>query len=257
MSMEFLTVKNQTETSADLYFYGDIVSDSWAKWTDEDTCPQDITDALKCCENADTLNIYINSGGGSVWAGIAIHNILKRCNAKKIVHIDGLAASIASVIALAGDELIMPANTFMMIHKAWTYTSGNADDLRAAADELDKIEQSIVKVYSDNCAEDVTEEHIKELMSAETWLAADETAKLFKNVTVTGGTDAVNCISDFTFGKMPDGITVKSKILPKTPPQKAEQNKQPIPDGEITNEALEKLKNFKNFLFLEEENENE
>ena len=257
MSMEFLTVKNQTETSADLYFYGDIVTDSFGKWTDEDTCPQEIADALKRCENAATLNIYINSGGGSVWAGIAIYNILKRFNAKKIVHIDGLAASIASVIALVGDEVRMPSNTFMMIHKAWTYVSGNADDLRTAADELDKIETSIVKVYTDNAALEGAEEHIKELMSAETWLKADEAAKLFKNVTVTEGIEAVNCATAYTFGRLPEGVTVKSKTAAKKPPEGEEQNKNPAPEGEITHEATEKLKNLKNFLFLEEENKHE
>ena len=251
MKMKFLSIKNQTETSADLYFYGDIVSDAWGKWTDEDKCPQDIVDALKCCENADTLNIYINSGGGSVWGGIAIYNILKRCNAKKIVHIDGLAASIASVIALAADELIMPSNTFMMIHKAWTYASGNADDLRTVADELDKIETSIVNVYTENAADDVSEDYIKELMAAETWLSAEDAAKLFKDITVIDGLEAVNCVSDFKFGKIPNGVTVENPKNAKPP------EGEPTPDGKITQEAMEKLKNYKNFLFVEEENNNE
>lgn len=252
MGLKFFSVKNKTDTSADVYFYGDIVSDSWAKWSREDTCPQDIIDLLKECEGVSELNIFINSGGGNVWAGIAIYNILKRFSAHKTVHVDGLAASIASVIALAGDEIIIPANAFMMIHKAWTIASGNADELRTLAEQLDTIEQSIVNVYVANAAEGVTEERIKELMQAETWLDATAASELFKNITVAEEIEAVNCISDFTFGKLPTGVTVKNRAKVE-PPQSNPPTPEPKAEGKITEQAKKTLESLKNFVFVEEE----
>lgn len=247
MAMNFFSIRNQKEDSADIYFYGDIVSDSWGKWTDEDTCPQDIVDILKGCEDVKELNIYINSGGGSVWGGVAIYNILKRHSAKKIVHIDGLAASIASVIALAGDEIIMPTNSFLMIHKAMCSAFGNADDLKEAAEQLEKIEQSIINIYMDNATDGNDEAHIKELMAAETWLSASDAADLFKHITVTEGLDAVACLSNCKYTKMPNGISFQNRG----------KTADPVPENKITEEAKQTLENLKNFMFLEEENENE
>lgn len=114
--INLLEVKNSTETSADLFFYGDIVSSWYGAWDDTDQYPEKVRDFLKEHENKD-LNIYINSGGGSVFAGMAIYNMLKRHNGQKTVYIDGLAGSISSVIAMAGDRIVVPKNSFLMIHK--------------------------------------------------------------------------------------------------------------------------------------------
>ena len=108
----FLTVKNSTLQTADLYFYGEIVSDWWGAWDDLDQYPEAIRDFLTEHEGKD-LNIYVNSGGGSVFAGIAIYNMLLRHKGKKTVYVDGIAASIASVIALAGDEMCVKAFNIM------------------------------------------------------------------------------------------------------------------------------------------------
>ena len=143
-----LEIKNATEDRAELYFYGDIVSNSWQSyWYEEDKAPQDIVDFLNQIEDTKELNIYINSGGGSVYGGLAIYNILKRHKGKKIVTVDGIAASIASIIALAGDEIIISKSAQFMIHKPWIQCSGNASELRAAADVLDKCQKSITAIY--------------------------------------------------------------------------------------------------------------
>lgn len=111
--LQCIKFKNDIDTGKqELYFYGDIVSDEMDKWQDTDTCPQDVQNILKQIDENKPLDIYINSGGGSVFAGLAIYNMLKRNKAQKTVHIDGLAASIASVIAMAGDKIIMPSNAF-------------------------------------------------------------------------------------------------------------------------------------------------
>lgn len=187
--LEYLQVKNMTDTTADIYFYGDIVGDEWEKWCETDTCPQDILDALAEVGDKD-LNIYINSGGGSVFAGLAIYNMLNRAKGKKICHVDGMAASIASVICMAGDEIIMPSNSFLMIHKPSNIVWGNATEMRKMADDLDTIQIGIENVYKSKLKDGVEIETIKDLMDKETWLPAKDAEKYF-NVTIIEENKAV------------------------------------------------------------------
>lgn len=177
--IKFLQVKNLTEKSAELYIYGEIVDNTDWKWYEYDVMPDDVKKTLEQVEGLETLNIYINSPGGSVFAGTAIYNMLKRNKAKKIVQIDGVAASMASVIALVGDEIYMPSNSFMMIHKPWVFVGGNANDLRKIADDLDKIEEGLMKAYEENLREGVDIKEIKEMLDNETWFTAEEAAKYF------------------------------------------------------------------------------
>ena len=198
MTYDFCKFKNGTDGSnSELFFYGDIVSDSWSAWSDEDQYPMNVSQLLKEIGN-DDIDIHINSGGGDVFAGVAICNMLRSANGKKTVYVDGLAASIASVIAMAGDEIIIPSNAFMMIHKAWTFAMGNANDMRSLADTLDKLDSGIIATYMSRAADGVTEDKISELMAAETWLTGAEAAELFSNIKVTEAvTAAASCNSKF------------------------------------------------------------
>lgn len=198
MTYDFCKFKNGTDGSnSELFFYGDIVSDSWSAWSDEDQYPMNVSQLLKEIGN-DDIDIHINSGGGDVFAGVAICNMLRSASGKKTVYIDGLAASIASVIAMAGDEIIIPSNAFMMIHKAWTFAMGNANDMRSLADTLDKLDSGIIATYMSRAADGVTEDKISELMAAETWLTGAEAAELFSNIKVTEAvTAAASCNSKF------------------------------------------------------------
>ena len=203
---QFLSVKNETLTSADLFFYGDIVSDWWGAWNDTDQYPEAIREFLKGCEGKD-LNIYINSAGGSVFAGIAIYNMLSRHKGFKTVHVDGMAASIASVIALAGDRVIVPSNAFLMIHKPWAECTGNADDCRKMADDLDAVEAGILNVYKAHLAEGVTIEDIQRMVAEETWLNGEEAAKYFAVETGEAKAYAAKITETAqTYGKIPDQI---------------------------------------------------
>lgn len=121
--------------------------------------------------NAETIHLRINSPGGSVIDGNAIFNALSRHSAKVITHIDGLAASMASVIAMAGDEVHMADNALMMIHNPWTVSIGDADELRADAELLDKMQASILSAYGRSQYE---ADEIKDLMDNETWFTAQE-----------------------------------------------------------------------------------
>ncbi len=118
------------------------------------------------------INLRINTPGGSVFEGLAIYNALVRHKAKIITHIDGLAASIGSIIALAGDEINMAQNAFYMIHNPYSLVVGEAKDMRKAAETLDKITESLIKTYAEKSGKG--EDEIKQLMDAETWFTADE-----------------------------------------------------------------------------------
>lgn len=204
--INLLEVKNSTETSADLFFYGDIVSSWYGAWDDTDQYPEKVRDFLKEHENKD-LNIYINSGGGSVFAGMAIYNMLKRHNGQKTVYIDGLAGSISSVIAMAGDRIVVPKNSFLMIHKPLVGVLGNATTLREQADLLDNIEQAIINVYEDKLAKGVSIETIKDMVNAETWLNGEEAIQYF-NVELVEENNAIAKVDS-------DYIVNNCKNIPK------------------------------------------
>lgn len=152
------------------------IGESWWKSDDrEEGMVEDVEDLQKILnqnKNASRIDIYINSPGGSVSEGIAIYNILKRTRSYKRVFIDGFACSIASVIAMAGNSISMPKSSMQMIHNAWTWTAGNASELRKAADDLDKINEIVVNAYMSKFKG--TEEELRELLDNESYLTAEE-----------------------------------------------------------------------------------
>lgn len=125
---------------------------------------------------AEKIHVHINSGGGSAFDGVAICNLLKQHDAEIIVHIDGWAASAASVIAMAGDKIIMPSNTMMMIHQASTIEYGNADLFEKTARDLRKIDSALAASYKKRFVG--TDEELKKLLKDETWLTAEEAVAL-------------------------------------------------------------------------------
>jgi len=191
-----MTVKNLTDQSADLYIYGEIVDNTDWKWDESDVMPDDVLEALQKVEGLGSLNIYINSPGGSVFAGLAIYNMLKRNKAYKKAYIDGVGASMASVLPFAADEVFIPANAFLMIHNPWTIAMGNAKEFRKIADDLEVIATGALNVYMENVKEGVTEEVIQEMLDNETWLNGTEAAKYF-NVTVIEEKNYAACASEY------------------------------------------------------------
>lgn len=129
---------------------------------------------LKALGNINDLDVRINSPGGNVFDGQAIYSQLKAHQARVTVYIDGIAASIASVIAMAGDTIIMPDNALMMIHDPSGLTWGTADDMRKTAEALDKIKETIVAAYKQKAGDNLSDDDIRQLMSDETWMTADE-----------------------------------------------------------------------------------
>jgi ATP-dependent protease ClpP protease subunit len=121
--------------------------------------------------------LYINSTGGSVFEGSAIYSQLKRHNAKVTVYIDGFACSIASVIAMAGDKVIMSENAVMMIHNAWAVAAGNSAQLRKIADDLDVINKANKAAYLVKSDGKITDEELTEMLDNETYLSAEDCVK--------------------------------------------------------------------------------
>jgi ATP-dependent Clp endopeptidase proteolytic subunit ClpP len=131
---------------------------------------------LKALGPVAELTVRINSPGGSVFDGVAIYNALKRHRASVTVWIDGIAASIASMIAMAGDEVVMPENAILMLHDPSGLVAGTAADMRATADALDKMAAAMVAAYREKSGAEGAE--IEALMTAETWLSAEEAIEL-------------------------------------------------------------------------------
>lgn len=166
-------IKNKSETEAEIIIY-DEIGDSF--WYDAISA-KDFDKELKSLPDTVTnLTVRINSPGGNVFDGITIYNRLKQHKAKVTVYVDGIAASIASVIAMAGDEVIMSEGALMMIHQAWTVAAGNARDFEEMIDRLTDIDEQIIGIYHRKTKTDKNE--LRSMLSAETWMDADEAVEM-------------------------------------------------------------------------------
>lgn len=154
---------------ADIYIFGDILEPTTQDWfgNEADVSGFSLTQDLKALD-ASVINVHINSYGGHVSEGLAIHNILKNHKAKVRTYCDGFACSAASVVFMAGDERIMNSASLLMIHNAWNIAQGDAEELRKQADDLDKITQASINAYM--AVVNIGEEKLKELMNAESWI---------------------------------------------------------------------------------------
>ena len=170
--MKFWKWSNSVSSNnQELILDGPIASDTW--WGDEVT-PDLFREELK--QHAGDLTVVINSPGGDVFAGLAIYNALVNHNGNVTVRVDGLAASIASVIAMAGDKIIMSPGSMIMIHRPSVYAAGTVDDMEKAKDVLMKIEEGITPIYAKRTG--LSDEKITELLEAETWMLADKAVEL-------------------------------------------------------------------------------
>lgn len=172
MKKKFYSFK-ALKDKAELYIYGEIVSE---KWYDNDVTASDFKAQLAEHKGKD-LDIYINSPGGSVWEAQAIVSMLQRHDGVKTAYIDGIAASAASFIALSCDKVYIPKNAYLMIHKAWGMSWGNADELRKQADMLDKVDDGILAIYMTKAK--VSEDEMKKLVADESWFTGDEAVNVF------------------------------------------------------------------------------
>lgn len=176
-------IKRRLEAKAEadktlVYLYGDVVDEKpvdW--WTGEEIdkeyiLAEEVRNTVDAIES-DVVELHINSYGGSLFASVAIFNFLRASGKKIDVVIDGVAASGASLIAMCGRSLKMPKNTMLMIHRASTFGYGNCEDLRKAADMLEKLDNTVlIETYADKCK--CSRDELMEKISNETWISAAE-----------------------------------------------------------------------------------
>ena len=208
------------------------------EYYDTDTSAAGFRDALKDLGDVKTINLHINSPGGSVFEGIAIYNMLKQNKAHVNVYVDGLAASIASVIAMSGDAIFMPSNSMLMIHNPWTMAVGNASELRKQADDLDKITESSIQTYLNQAGDKLDEETLRQLMDDETWLTAKEAVDYGLATEVIEANKAAALISkNFAqrYRHVPERLIQAS--------QKKQEIKEREDDQELRKQLLERYQN--------------
>lgn len=201
---KFWAFANQGEDNADLYISGEIVDDDEkefykAFWgIDIGTSPSSFRDEL-IQQKGKTLNVYIDSCGGDVFAASAIYTMLKEHDGDVIVKISSIAASAASVIAMAGNKVLMSSTAVMMIHNPATCVQGDHNDMEKAIEILDTIKNSIINAYEEKSG--LSREEISDMMEKETWLDYNSALKLGfcdgnidENATIIPKTVVENCI---------------------------------------------------------------
>lgn len=211
------------DQTADIYIYDEI--GGWG------ISARRFTEDLLSLGNLSHINLHIHSPGGEVFDGIAIYNQLKNHSATITVYIDGLAASMASVIAMVGDTVIMPKNAMMMIHKPWGVSWGDANDMREYADLLDKLENVLIPAYVAKTGK--TTEEITAMLEQETWLDGDECVEHgFADKVI----EPVKAMASLTskrieeFSSMPSAI--KNQIKPKNTTSPTQPHPTPVPAPE-------------------------
>lgn len=224
----FYQFKNQTANSIDLYIYGDIVSENKPDYDgniDENAVDLKLfKETVEKLGAGQTLNMYINSGGGSVFAASAMISMLKRAQergARAIAHIDGLAASAASFFPMAADETHLYSNSMIMIHKplaCFFLACMNANDLIKVANELDAIESGVMlPLY--NARAKISEQKIKNLVNNETWMNAKQITETFDGFILHDEAKQAAACSSQYFARYQNtpGMFNTMQMAPKTP----------------------------------------
>lgn len=170
-------VRSEKDGAADLYIYGDIYEGAhvWNAFTGVDcgTDSLELVDALnQLPAEVGEVNVHINSYGGDVSEGVAIYTALRNCGRTVNTYVDGFACSIASVVLMAGERRVMGPASLVMVHDPWMKATGNAEELRKAAEDLDVIGQASRAAYMGRVA--ISAEELDRLMREETWLGAEQ-----------------------------------------------------------------------------------
>lgn len=170
-------VRSEKDGAADLYIYGDIYEGAhvWNALTGVDcgTDSLELVDALnQLPAEVGEVNVHINSYGGDVSEGVAIYTALRNCGRTVNTYVDGFACSIASVVLMAGERRVMGPASLVMVHDPWMKATGNAEELRKAAEDLDVIGQASRAAYMGRVA--ISAEELDRLMREETWLGAEQ-----------------------------------------------------------------------------------
>ena len=167
---ESFSIRAQSDTQAEIILYGPIGGGGW--FSDGITATQFSKELQKLDKKTKEITVRINSPGGDVFDGIAIYNRLKQHPAKVKCIVDGLAASIASIIALGGDEVIMGEGALYMVHLPWSFAQGNRNDFENTIQRLMDVEEQMIGIYAKRTK--LSRAEIRSMLEKETWLSAQE-----------------------------------------------------------------------------------
>lgn len=240
-----------------IYLYGEIEPsylNIWGDLVESKTSAEYIRKAIEKAETINGIELYINSIGGYVDEGVSIYNLLKRQSVPVTAYIDGMACSIASVVAMAADKIVMPSNTTMMIHHAVGGCYGNAKEHRDYAEQLEKISTASTNSYLVHASEKLTREKLEPLLDAETFLTAQEAFDLGlcdEIVDPVDLTESKEIVNDAQQKKNPKAKQAAAELLkmlgtkpkPQTPPEP-----QAEPKEKDSFEFFEELFKTKNYL---------
>lgn len=225
---KYYEVKALNEREGALYLYGIIGSSLWA-----DVNLVHIQEDIEALGDIDTLNVYIKSEGGSVFEGLAIYDLLKSLEMKVVTSIEGLAASMASIIYLAGEERHITENAALMIHNPWTWVEGDEAVLRSAADLLKAIKEVMIKIYDTHS--NYSTKEISDMMDKETWLFGEDSFSAGFSTELIQELEVAACIKDFNV----DGYTNGKEFLNKFNQPSATTDNQPKKEEDMPDPVKE------------------
>jgi ATP-dependent protease ClpP protease subunit len=204
----WFSMKQTDEKSGEILIYDEIGK---SFWNDDAMSAKHFDDELKALGDVETINLRINSPGGDAFDGIAIHNTIKNHSATFIASIDGIAASAASIIAMAADKIVMPENSFLLIHGASGMAWGNAEAMRSLADDLDRLDTSIVATYATRSGADAKK--IQSIMKEDRLMDANEAKELGLADEIK---DAVKLAANYSLRLLPPKAAEQAKTIFKT-----------------------------------------
>lgn len=228
MENTWYSAAKNAKGEADIYIYDEI--GGWG------VSAKQFKATLKSFGDVARINLSIHSPGGSIIEGNAIYNELLSHPAKVSVKIGGWAASMASVIAMAGDEIEIPSNAYLMIHNPWTVSIGDSETLRKDADLMDKMRESIVTAYQRHT--DLSREDIIDLMNAETWMTGNEAVEKGFATSVSDALEVAAKLTPVNFKNAPEGALALLNEGDEPEPEEDEDAPK-SPEGEETVEIPE------------------
>lgn len=180
MMVRFKAPKQSAKSNTyKMYIYDDVSAYGkfdWNTWSylESETSAKYFREQLEMIPENATIELYVNSNGGSVKEGVSIYNQLARHKAEKIAYVDGFAYSVASLICMACSKIVMGMGTSMLVHNMWMEVAGNAEELRKAADDLDALMETNRKIYLKRCKGKIKEEELISIMEEERILSPED-----------------------------------------------------------------------------------
>ncbi len=225
------TITMSADRRGEVQIY-DVISNSF--WVDG-VSAKGFSEALSDLGEVDILDVRFNTPGGDVFQGMAVYNALNRHPAKKIGHVDALAASMGSVILCACDEIEVAENAIVMIHNVQGGLRGEPDDLRAYADRMEKLNENAIDIYASRTG--MNRDDVVTAMKAETWYTAKEALAAGFATKITPNKTIVACCDASQFTNVPDWASLRMEAQTPTPKKKGSPVAELTPEQIAKNEA--------------------